>query len=188
VTHFQSFNAQAAEARAQAAAAQADAAQAAAAAREAAREGAREAARAAREQAREQAQMARDQAQMVREQAQMARDMARIPREVITVPPFGDFPAHGPSPRQEKMLFAGFIIVVLAAVAILHPLMRAFARRLEGHATRPESLDTISAERLQRIEQAVDAMAIEIERISEGQRFTTKLLSSRADAPVSLNG
>jgi len=31
--------------------------------------------------------------------------------------------------------------------------------------------------RLERIEQAVDAVAIEVERISEGQRFTTKLLS-----------
>jgi hypothetical protein len=34
--------------------------------------------------------------------------------------------------------------------------------------------------RLERIEQAVDAIAIEIERISEGQRFTTKLLSERS--------
>ena len=31
--------------------------------------------------------------------------------------------------------------------------------------------------RLARIEQAVDAIALEVERISEGQRFTTKLLS-----------
>jgi hypothetical protein len=32
---------------------------------------------------------------------------------------------------------------------------------------------------LQHLEQAVDAIAIEIERISEGQRFTTKLLADR---------
>lgn len=37
--------------------------------------------------------------------------------------------------------------------------------------------------RLERIEQAVDSIAIEIERISENQRFTTKLLSERAGAP-----
>jgi hypothetical protein len=35
--------------------------------------------------------------------------------------------------------------------------------------------------RLDRMEQAIDAIAVEIERISEGQRFTTKLLSERAD-------
>jgi hypothetical protein len=40
--------------------------------------------------------------------------------------------------------------------------------------------------RLARIEQAVDAIAVETERISEGQRFTTKLLSERA--PVRSEG
>jgi hypothetical protein len=30
------------------------------------------------------------------------------------------------------------------------------------------------------LEQAVDAIAVEVERISEGQRFTTKLLSEQA--------
>jgi hypothetical protein len=33
--------------------------------------------------------------------------------------------------------------------------------------------------RLQRIEQAVDAIAIEVERMSESQRFTTKVLAER---------
>jgi hypothetical protein len=32
------------------------------------------------------------------------------------------------------------------------------------------------AQRIARIEQAVDATSVEVERISEGQRFTTKLL------------
>ena len=34
-------------------------------------------------------------------------------------------------------------------------------------------------QRLERIEQAVDAIALEMERVSEGQRFTTKLLADR---------
>jgi hypothetical protein len=34
--------------------------------------------------------------------------------------------------------------------------------------------------RLSRLEQAVDAIALEVERISEGQRFTTRLLSEQA--------
>jgi hypothetical protein len=37
-------------------------------------------------------------------------------------------------------------------------------------------------DRLERIEHAIDAMAVEVERISEGQRFTTKLLAERAPA------
>jgi hypothetical protein len=44
-------------------------------------------------------------------------------------------------------------------------------------------LDEI-ADRVNRIETAVDATAIEVERISEGQRFTTRLLADRAGAPA----
>jgi hypothetical protein len=40
------------------------------------------------------------------------------------------------------------------------------------------------ADRVNRIETAVDATAIEVERISEGQRFTTRLLADRAGAPA----
>jgi hypothetical protein len=35
-------------------------------------------------------------------------------------------------------------------------------------------------DRLQRMEQAIDTIAVEAERISEGQRFTSKLLADRA--------
>jgi hypothetical protein len=35
--------------------------------------------------------------------------------------------------------------------------------------------------RLERMEQALDAVAIEMERVSEGQRFTSRLLSERAE-------
>ena len=38
-------------------------------------------------------------------------------------------------------------------------------------------LPTDSAQRLERLEQGMDAIAVEIERISEGQRFVTRLLS-----------
>lgn len=35
------------------------------------------------------------------------------------------------------------------------------------------------SQRIERIEQIVETMAVEIERISEGQRFTTRLLAER---------
>jgi len=42
--------------------------------------------------------------------------------------------------------------------------------------------------RLDRIEQSIEAMATEVERIAEGQRFTTKLLSEvRTSAPAALS-
>ena len=43
-------------------------------------------------------------------------------------------------------------------------------------------------DRLYRIEQAVDAMALEIERMAESQRFTAKLLSDRLPTPEALPG
>jgi hypothetical protein len=38
-------------------------------------------------------------------------------------------------------------------------------------------LNDENAQRLERLEQGMEAIAIEIERVSEGQRFVTKLLS-----------
>ncbi|MBL8960912.1 MAG: hypothetical protein JNJ98_13745, partial [Gemmatimonadetes bacterium] len=38
--------------------------------------------------------------------------------------------------------------------------------------------------RLERLEQAMDAVAIEIERVSEGQRFTNKLLGELKALPA----
>ncbi len=39
-------------------------------------------------------------------------------------------------------------------------------------------------ERMQRLEQAIDSMAVEIERVGEGQRFVTKLMADKGRAPV----
>jgi hypothetical protein len=40
----------------------------------------------------------------------------------------------------------------------------------------------VDNERMTRLEQAVESIALEVERISEGQRFTTKLLADRVQA------
>lgn len=57
---------------------------------------------------------------------------------------------------------------------------KAFGRRKEGTRFAGESMTSLGEARLARIEQAVEAIALEVERISEGQRFTTKLLSEQA--------
>ncbi len=69
-------------------------------------------------------------------------------------------------------------IVGVSVVAIFFPLARAYAKRMErGGASSLPSQDI--AERLDRMERAIEAIAVEIERVSEGQRFTTKLLSEQ---------
>jgi len=45
------------------------------------------------------------------------------------------------------------------------------------HLSRGDAAPQLTEARLERIEHAVEAIALEVERISEGQRFTTKLLS-----------
>ena len=54
-------------------------------------------------------------------------------------------------------------------------------RAVRGPEAAPQALAAIE-QRLERIETAVDAMSVEVERISEGQRFTTKILSERSEA------
>ncbi len=70
------------------------------------------------------------------------------------------------------------LFVCLAVTAIGVPIARAYARRLDREPSRPELPADVAA-RLERMEQALDSISIEVERISEGQRFTTKLLAER---------
>lgn len=77
---------------------------------------------------------------------------------------------------------AGMIMVIVLALGI--PLVVAHIKRLgQRDYGRPDSL---SDDRLDRIEHAIDAMAVEVERIAEGQRFVTRLLADRAPEQVPL--
>lgn len=67
-------------------------------------------------------------------------------------------------------------MLMILGIVLGIPLVRSYTRRVEMKPR--ESLPTGELiTRLDRIEQAVEAMATEVERIAEGQRFTTKLLS-----------
>jgi len=56
------------------------------------------------------------------------------------------------------------------------PIVRLITKWLEPRPVPPRELSTIS-DRLEKIEAAVDAIAVEVERISETQRFTARLQS-----------
>ena len=82
------------------------------------------------------------------------------------------------------MGFSPFIVPVvlficIAATAIGLPVAKAYARRLDRGPSEPSVPPELQS-RLERMEQALDSIAIEVERISEGQRFTTKLLAERS--------
>lgn len=69
----------------------------------------------------------------------------------------------------------------IVAVVIGRPMVKAIAAKAEADAKNPQ-LPTEIMNRFERMEQSLDAIAVEVERISEGQRFTTKLLSDVRDS------
>ena len=74
-------------------------------------------------------------------------------------------------------------MAIVPITAIGFPIARAYAKRVEHGETGTRIPSEVTA-RLERMEQAIDSIAVEVERISEGQRFTTKLLSERTGASV----
>jgi hypothetical protein len=74
-------------------------------------------------------------------------------------------------------------VVSILSVLVLLPIAISIARNIWRRGSLPPAArpDRESAQRLERMEQAMDAIAIEIERVSEGQRFVTRLLSEQRD-------
>jgi len=76
--------------------------------------------------------------------------------------------------------------LAIISIFVVFPIVIAFARKIWKQGTEPRSMKESSetVARLAQMQQSIDAMAVELERISEGQRFVTKLMAERA--PVSL--
>lgn len=80
---------------------------------------------------------------------------------------------------DEDILAIGGFFFTTIVLGLGIPLVRAYVRRKEIEGARPR-LEPGVDDRLERIEHAIEAMAVEVERISEGQRFVTRLLSERS--------
>ena len=101
---------------------------------------------------------------------------AGVPGAIVPPPP----PPPRDGPPEEV-----FIIPIVFTIFVLFPLAVAYSRRIwkrTGMAV--AAIPTAVQERLARLEQNVDTIAIEVERISEGQRFMTKLFSDNAGRVV----
>lgn len=77
-------------------------------------------------------------------------------------------------------------IVAILSVFVFFPIAISVARNIwkRGSVAPVSGTDRESAHRLERMEQAMDAIAIEIERVSEGQRFVTRLLGDQRNGTV----
>ena len=76
-------------------------------------------------------------------------------------------------------------IIIVFTLAVLMPISLGLTRRLWRRLPATLPAPEIPPQRLERLEQAVDTIAIEIERVSEGQRFMTKIMSERPPAVIS---
>jgi hypothetical protein len=81
------------------------------------------------------------------------------------------------------MVIDGDLLVIFGFSALMvigYPIARALARRITAQGEqRAQQLPANLEAKLERIAQITEATQIEVERLAEGQRFTTKLLSER---------
>ena len=111
--------------------------------------------------------------------AQLESDIAATGKQLTAAPlgstELGDPFQGGDIPDNVAAVAGGFTFLVLFPMAIA--MARRIWKRTGSEPARQFQLPAHFDQRLERLEQGVDAIAIEIERVTEGQRFVTRLLS-----------
>jgi hypothetical protein len=80
-----------------------------------------------------------------------------------------------------------WVVPGLVTIILGFPIVRLITKWLEPRPVPPRELSSING-RLEHIEAAVDAIALEVERISESQRFTARLQSEQASPRLPAQG
>ena len=117
---------------------------------------------------------------------QLEQDIAETGRLLTSAPTEAFSTSSGPpwagGLSQDQTAF----LTGLGIVFVLAPLAFALARLMWKRAFSPRGLSVHQADttqRLDRLEKAVDTIAFEIERVSEGQRFVTRLMTEGHEMP-----
>ena len=127
----------------------------------------------------------------VRQAANDARDAIRAAVGEQVTAPVGDPITLVPPPQsnsgipREVIPIIEMSLIFVVVLVIAYPIARAIGRVIEKRGTSGLVKATDLTPQLQQLQASVDTMAIELERISESQRFTAKLMKERA---VSLPG
>lgn len=103
--------------------------------------------------------------------------ISSAPADLIESAMYENRPQGNSDDFEEGVLAGGFGVFI--PVIIISLFMRR-RRRKRRTAEPARNLAADSTERLERLERGMESIAIEIERVSEGQRFVTKLLSESA--------
>lgn len=138
-----------------------------------------------KEQIREQVRQATTEARQAATEAKQAAREAQVPN--VPAPPLPpNFPGITINPRQfdgdipprAKEVSIAFFIM-MAVIIVGRPIMRAIGKRIEAGTQPPARIPPEMQAQMQQLIQSVDAIAIEVERISEGQRFAAKMLAEK---------
>lgn len=108
--------------------------------------------------------------------AATGRQISSAPSDLVESALFENRPQSSDD-FDEGVLAGGFGVLIPVIIISLYMRRR---RRKRGTAEPARNLAADSTERLERLERGMESIAIEIERVSEGQRFVTKLLSESA--------
>jgi hypothetical protein len=116
--------------------------------------------------------------QMAQVRGEIARLEARIAQKQ-GLPVAGTSVPPGPPPRSIDPNRPVVPAVTALFIVLAFPVSVAWARRIFRGRPQQAPVPLEQTVRLERIEQAVEAVAIEVERIAEGQRFVTRILAER---------
>ncbi|MDA1081801.1 MAG: hypothetical protein O2973_09005 [Gemmatimonadetes bacterium] len=87
-----------------------------------------------------------------------------------------------PSPPRDGPPEEVFVLSALFMFIVILPMSLAFARRIWRRSARVEvRMPAEMGERMESLERGVEAVALEVERIGEGQRFVTQALTQRGE-------
>jgi hypothetical protein len=81
----------------------------------------------------------------------------------------------------DAISFAVVMAVIVSSIAVLAVVFVGARWAIAATKRREHALPSLGDARLEQIQQSIDSIAIEVERITEAQRFTTKLMADRAE-------
>ena len=82
--------------------------------------------------------------------------------------------------NNEVLAFAQVAVIIVLLTGTLSAITVGLVRGLSIKPKHPKVSDAQSLQ-LEQLQQSVDAIAVEVERIAEAQRFSAKLLADRAE-------
>jgi len=111
---------------------------------------------------------------------QLENDLTATGRQLAGAP--AELVAETSPPSSGDNFEAGFMVGGFLSLLFAIPVVLYFARRRwKKRGAKPtRELPGEVAQRLERLEHGMDSIAVEIERVSEGQRFVTKVLSGQS--------